>query len=130
MTEITNLTNEKIDKKILVKVAEKATKILGGKGLEDISLVLVCDARMRNLNKKYRGKNYITDVLSFEGLNEIFICFPQAKRQAKLLKIPLNRELTRLFAHGIVHLKGYNHERSKREAARMLALENKILKNL
>lgn len=104
-----------------------AVKVLGKKGLENISLVLVGDAKMKELNKKYRGKNRVTDVLSFEELNEIFICLPQAKRQAKALKHPLNCELTRLVVHGIVHLKGYEHEGSKRQAARMLAVENKIL---
>ena len=125
--DITNLTKNKIDKSILAEVAKVAVKVLGKKGLENISLVLVGDAKMKELNKKYRGKNRVTDVLSFEELNEIFICLPQAKRQAKALKHPLNCELTRLVVHGIVHLKGYEHEGSKRQAARMLAVENKIL---
>ncbi len=102
-------------------------KVLGKKSLKNISLVFVGDAKMKELNKKYRGKNRVTDVLSFEELNEIFICLPQAKRQAKALKHPLNCELTRLAVHGIVHLKGYEHEGSKRQAVGMLAVENEII---
>lgn len=112
------------------KVTQKAINILGREGLEEISLVLVGDKKIRQLNKEYLNKSRVTDVLSFEGLNEIFICLPQAKRQAKALKHPLNCELTRLLVHGIVHLKGYEHEGSKRQAVRMLAMENKILNSL
>jgi len=127
MLEIINTAGVKIDTKFLKNVERAAVAVLGKKGLENISLVLVGDAKMRSLNRRYRAKNSVTDVLSFEELNEIFICWPQAKRQAKALKIPLNRELTRLLAHGIVHLKGYDHERSNRAAREALDLENKIL---
>ena len=82
------------------------------------------------LSKKYRGKNATTDVLSFEDLNEIYICLPQAKRQAKLLKTSEKAELTRLLVHGIVHLKGHDHEKSAKEAEKMRQIEEGILKNL
>ncbi|MBU2264586.1 rRNA maturation RNase YbeY [Patescibacteria group bacterium] len=142
MLEITNLTKTKIDTKFLQKAAQAAFAVLraprshakrgeGGKvKKEEISLVLVGDAKIKEINKKYRGQNKITDVLSFEELNEIFICMPQAKRQAKLLKTGLKTELTRLLTHGIVHLKGYDHVKSAREAERMLKVEEKILKKL
>lgn len=128
--DIANLTKHKIDKRALKKVVQQAIKVLGKKDLEEISLVFVGDDKMKELNKKYRHKNRVTDVLSFEQLNEIFICLPQAERQAKVLKHSLNCELTRLLVHGIVHLKGYDHERGAKQAARMLAVENKILKSL
>jgi len=67
MIEITNLTKEKIVAGFLKKVAEKATKVLGKKDFAEISLVLVGDAKMKEINKQYRGKNSVTDVLSFEG---------------------------------------------------------------
>ena len=128
--DIANLTKHKIDKRALKKVVQQAIKILGKKDLEEISLVLVGDTKIKQLNKKYLNRDRVTDVLSFEELNEIFICLPQAKRQAKAVKHPLNCELTRLVVHGIVHLKGYEHEGSKRQAVRMLAMENKILNSL
>lgn len=154
MLEITNLTFSKINKKFLIKAADVASAVLNIE--KEISLVFVCDARMKAINKKYRGKNRVTDVLSFGELNEIYICLPEARRQVKnqipptpplqkggtgggvlrkgraekLLKTSLNSELTRLLVHGIVHLKGYNHEKSAVEAAKMRKIEEKILKNL
>ena len=110
-----------------------------GKG-QDISLVLVSDKKIKELNKKYRGKNKVTDVLSFEELNEIFISLPQAKRQAarlhqgygeaKLLKTSLKSELMRLLVHGIVHLNGYDHEQSKSAELEMREIEDEILKRI
>lgn len=129
MLEISNLVGQKVDKKLLKKAMTVARKILGGE-LKDISLVLVGDEKIREINKEYRQKNKVTDVLSFEELNEIFISLPQAKRQAKRLRHSLNCELTRLFVHGIVHLAGFEHERSKKEAREMTKIENKILEKV
>ena len=128
MLEVINTTKIKIDIKSLQKAAQAAFAVLPFD--KEVSLVFVGDARMKELNKKYRGKNSTTDVLSFEGLNEIFICLPVAKRQARLLKTGLKVELTRLLTHGIVHLKGYDHEKSAREAERMFRVEEKILNKL
>lgn len=126
MLEITNITKTKIDTKFLQKAAQAAFAVLHMENKE-ISLVFIGDAPMKELNKKYRGKNKTTDVLSFKELNEIFISLPQTKRQAKLLKTGLKTELTRLLTHGIVHLAGYDHEKSAREAERMFSVEEKIL---
>jgi len=130
MLEIANLTKHKIDKNLLKNAAANALAILGTRGLENISLVLVGETKIKALNWKYLKRNRVTDVLSFEDLNEIFICVPEAARQSKLLKTSLNSELTRLLAHGIVHLKGYEHERSKSAELKMREIENKILKRI
>ena len=116
-----------------------AQKVLKGK-MGETSLVLTDNERIREINKKYRRENEITDVLSFEELNEIFISLPRAQAQARKAKltnghaqrggerkIGLNCELTRLFVHGIVHLAGYDHEKSKKEAVEMAKIERKIL---
>lgn len=128
--QITNLAKNQVNQKVLQKVARKAIEILGNKDLKELSLVLVGDKKIRELNQKYRRQNRLTDVLSFEELNEIFICLPQAKRQAKALKHSLNTELTRLLVHGIVHLKGYEHERGGKEEERMREIEEKILQSI
>ncbi|KKT25524.1 MAG: putative rRNA maturation factor [Parcubacteria group bacterium GW2011_GWA2_43_9b] len=128
MLEVFNRTKIKIDTKFLQKVAQAALAVLRAK--KEISLVFIGDAKMKELNKKYRGKNKTTDVLSFKELNEIFICLPFAKKQAKMLKDSLKAELTRLLTHGIVHLKGYNHAKSAQEAERMFKVEEKILNSL
>jgi len=128
MLQITNLTGQKINKAFLKRAADKASAVLGKNGLEEISLVLVGNAKIKALNNKYLHQNKVTDVLSFEELNEIFICLPQARRQAEALEHSLNCELTRLLVHGIVHLKGYEHERGGAQARRMEKIENRILK--
>jgi len=76
----------------------------------------------RQLNNKYRKKDYPTDVLSFpfneelpEGyyLGDIFICYPVAKEQAQEQHITIEEELLTLMIHGILHLSGYDHETDK-----------------
>ena len=121
--EINNLTKERIDpirrgasngvnKKFLEKVAKKVFKIVKLKNIGEISLVLVGEAKIKELNKKYRNRNRVTDVLAFD-YGEIFICLPQAKRQAKELGHSLKKELAILLIHGILHLAGYDDEIKK-----------------
>lgn len=105
----------------------------------EISVSLVGESKIRSLNKKYRAKDKITDVLSFpidmipdlrftiRALGDIFICLPFAKKQAKRENIRVDDKLARLTVHGFLHLLGYDHERSNKEAEKMFELENKIL---
>jgi probable rRNA maturation factor len=117
--EINKLTPKKeVDEKFLIGVAKKTAKELKFKKPQDafgenqISIVLTRDARMKNLNKIYRGKKGITDVLAFD-YGEIFICVPQAKRQAKELGHSLKQELGILLIHGLLHLAGYDDQTKK-----------------
>lgn len=93
-------------------------------------------ATMKKLNKKYRGKDYATDVLSFEAagpfraagiLGELVICLPVLKRQAKEQGHRPERELEILVVHGVLHLLGLDHERGPREARAMSRWEKKVL---
>lgn len=88
----------------------------------------------RELNNKYRKKDYPTDVLSFPinedlpesyYLGDIFICYPVAVDQAKNSNIPLNKELFTIMCHGILHLGGYDHETDSGE---MKVLQNQFVK--
>lgn len=90
---------------------------------------------MRRLNFHYRGKDKVTDVLSFGSsakvpasgyLGEIVICYPQVVRQAKKFKHSVSAETQKLFIHGILHLFGHDHEKAS-EAVVMEALEEKII---
>ena len=84
------------------------------------SVSIVNDEQMQALNKKFRSKDYITDVLSFtanertpEGellLGEIVINRNQAKRQAKELGHSVEEEISFLAAHAMMHLQGVHHE--------------------
>lgn len=99
----------------------------------------VSDVQMKRINHKYRGKNKTTDVLSFPAseffqtmgfLGELVIATPQMKRQAKEQKHSLETELQILLTHGVLHLLGFDHEKSKKAYAQMMLLERKILKKL
>ena len=115
-------------KKIIVKC-------LNLKGVErgDIGLTIVDDVAIKKLNKKFRKKNSVTDVLSFIYsfdrkiiVGDIIICLPQAMRQAKKLKHPLGDELNALLTHGTLHLLGFDHDGSKPKEL-MMAAEKLIL---
>ena len=110
MIEINNLTGSKVDEKFLKKVAKKVLKSENIKEI-DLSIVFVGEARMRKLNKKYRGKNKVTDVLSFgQGLNEIVVCLREIKKNAKIYDSTFKKELARVLIHAILHLLAYNHK--------------------
>lgn len=130
MVGITNLTNQRINRGSLKRIIQETTEAINGKKLKEISLVLVDEEKIEEINKKYRRQNRSTDVLSFEDLNEIFICPPAIKKQAKNLKIPYKTELTRVVIHGILHLAGYEHEKGGHKAAEMKRLEDKILREI
>jgi len=124
--EINNLTKARIDKKFLKKVAQKTLRILSRNKLKtkEISMVVVGDAKIKGLNKKYLNKSEVTDVLAFD-YGEIFICLPQAKKQAKDLGHSLKQEIAILLIHGLLHLAGYNDESSKNYNI-MLKKQNQI----
>ena len=107
----------------------------------NLSLLLVGDRSMRRLNRRYRRKDRTTDVLAFPALKpssrsvpvllgDVVISLPQAERQARQAGHPLDRELTVLVIHGLLHLLGYDHERSRREARRMARREALVLSRL
>jgi probable rRNA maturation factor len=88
-----------------------------------VNVALVSDARVRALNRTYRGRDCATDVLSFIGdrdsLGEIVIARGVAKRQARAVGHPESIELRVLALHGLLHLLGYDHERDNGEMARV-----------
>ncbi|MBI2046500.1 MAG: rRNA maturation RNase YbeY [Parcubacteria group bacterium] len=84
-----------------------------------LSLVFVGDARSRQLNKKYRGKNKPANVLSFPlgtGEGEIFINPIRAKKDAPSFQTTPKKMLGILFIHGMLHLKGLRHSSTMERA--------------
>ena len=123
--EINKLSPDKsISESFVKRVAEKASRIIGIKGLKEISIVLVCDKRMRSLNKKYKNKNEITDVLTFD-YGEIIICLNQAQKQAKELNHSIEKEIGLLLIHGLLHLAGYKHK-TKQEYNKILKKQKEV----
>jgi len=102
----------------------------------ELSVALIGNGEMRKLNARYRRKNYPTDVLSFptaQGmpggvllLGDVIISVDKAKEQAKERGRSLDEEMTTLLIHGVLHLLGYDHERSVQDARIMGRLEKKI----
>jgi probable rRNA maturation factor len=125
-----------------VKLKKTAQSILAlvGQAEAELSLVLVGNAEMRKLNARYRRKDYATDVLSFpvegtlaEGnslLGDVIISVEKARAQARERGRTRDQEMAILLIHGIVHLLGYDHERSAKDARVMKRLENKIYRQL
>jgi len=139
---VVNTTQIKVSKKYLRKVVEKILEEENFKDDFEASLVLVGDKKMRSLNKKYRGSDKATDVLSFD-LNwdakelkydktrqgEIIISLDQVKRQVKKIEgNSFRKELSLLLIHGVLHLLGYNHEGTlKEKKRRMLSRQEELL---
>lgn len=120
-----------------MKVADKILRALG-KDKEALSLLFVNDPAIRRLNRQYRKIDTPTDVLSFPLnhqrvrygsplLGDIVISVETARRQARELGHILERELTFLLIHGILHLLGWDHERSPQEARRMYKKQRELL---
>jgi probable rRNA maturation factor len=108
-----------------------------------VSLHFIGEKKIRQLNREYRGKDYVTDVLSFamhtdgekmpklpkeEAVDwgDIFICVPKIKKQAKEHGITYKEESTRMIVHSVLHLLGYDHMKDK-DAKKMIPLQEKII---
>ena len=131
MIEINNLTTVQIDEEFFEEITEKVLE--GEKKKEaNLSIALVGQSRIRELNKRYRGKNRVTDVLAFPdkeiGLGEIVICFREVKKNAKKFSSTFEKELARVLIHGVLHLLGYDHEKSDAQAKKMEEKQNYYLK--
>ncbi len=106
----------------------------------ELSLALVGNAEMQKLNARYRHKDYPTDVLSFPAaknlpretplLGDVIISVDKAAEQAKEQQRTLDQEIATLLIHGIVHLLGYDHERSAKDARIMTRMEKKMARQL
>jgi probable rRNA maturation factor len=87
-----------------------------------VAIAILPDARVKTLNRQYRGKARNTDVLSFPGtgdhLGDIAISRGIAQKQAKLLGHSLATELRVLALHGLLHLLGYDHDSDDGRMAR------------
>ena len=118
--EINNLTAGHIDEKKIKRIAEKVLK--GEKGRrKTVSIVFTGKIRIKELNRRYRKKDKATDVLSFlyDQGGEIVICPEKVKENAKKYGLSFKEELVRCLVHGMLHLSGYDHEKSERETKKM-----------
>ena len=124
---------QRIPRAIVTKLLREVSRALKLRGDYHISLAFVSPNEIRKLNKIYRGKDQVTDVLSFRLATPIFgevlICYSQAKRQAKEQKHSTRKEIIFLFVHGILHLFGHDHEQ-KKDAVKMFRLQKQIIEGI
>lgn len=117
-----------------------------GVNIVTISMTLCGRTKIKTLNRKYRHKDYVTDVLSFPiyenlrpdkrtkgknlpemELGDLVICKEKAKSQARQFNISYEQEIVHLAVHGFLHLLGFDHEISAREEKIMEKFETELV---
>lgn len=105
----------------------------------ELSILFTDDERIAELNRRYLGRKGPTNVLAFPMISEsspqllsgmlgdVVISLDTAVSESKELGEPLQRTVDRLLVHGILHLLGYDHGVSRKEALRMSKEENRLL---
>jgi probable rRNA maturation factor len=130
---------EKISLRMVRKIAKETLNVLGSLDGE-LSICLVDDREITELNQKYLHRSHPTDVLAFpmrEGafseinpqlLGDVVISVETAKRQAEEKGHSLAEEVCFLLIHGILHLFGYNHETPTSDAKTMRKKEKELFR--
>ena len=101
-----------------------------------ITVRIVGEEEGRALNREYRKKDYATNVLTFDYVQEpeieadLVLCAPVVEREAREQKIDLAAHYAHLLVHGTLHAQGYDHEDDGPEAACMEARETAVLAGL
>ena len=120
MVTIQNVARQNIPSIPFEKIAESVL----GKSY-DLSVVLCGERRIRNLNKKYRGKDNNTNILSFpisKNTGEIFLNSRQISKESPQFGNKIRKHFAYIFIHGLLHLKGFKH------SSKMETEEQKILR--
>lgn len=107
--KIFNTPKQLLSQKTLSK---SITKIFSGYNISTVNIIFVKNDEIRELNKSYRQKDYVTDVLSFnidskDLLGELYIASDYVIETIGTEKY--TGEIVRLIIHGILHLLGYEH---------------------
>lgn len=149
MTVVVNNLQETIlvDEDLLLLIKKAAESTLAAEEIGErveLSVVLVDDNQIHDLNQRFRGRDQPTDVLAFsmreevpedEGepgvllLGDVVVSMPTAVRQAAEYGHGLDREMVRLVVHGILHLLDYDHEHDAGES-RMREREDTVIRHL
>ena len=102
----------------------------------EITVRIVGEAEGRALNAQYRGKDYATNVLTFDYaraptiMADLVLCGPVVAREAREQGKELKAHYAHLIVHGTLHAQGYDHETGERAALEMEALEVLLLGSL
>lgn len=135
-------------KKWVMRVAEHVPEL---KGYSELTLAFVSSRQMKAMNKQYRGRDYATDVLSFEPvvfdqagvrasaraggkvnrpLGDLVFCLSVIRRQARQHDMTFEHELGYMIIHGILHLLGYEHETGGVKARKMFKLQDETFSKI
>jgi rRNA maturation RNase YbeY len=135
MIEVVNRQRQrKMDARTWEEFSARALRAIDSAD-HDVTIAFVSSRRMRELNKRFRGIDRTTDVLSFPdggssshlNLGDIAIAVDQAESQARQNGLRFEREVAQLILHGLLHLCGYDHETDQGE---MNKLELRLRKRL
>ncbi|MBS0155494.1 MAG: rRNA maturation RNase YbeY [Nitrospira sp.] len=139
-----SLTRHLIRQMRLIELAQRVL-LAAGESRSELSLELIGDRRMQRLNLDFRKRDRTTDVLAFPMreaimptglsgptglLGDVVISLPTAIRQAGEAGRSVDDELATLLVHGVLHLCGYDHERSVQEAERMSRRERAVMRRI
>ncbi len=111
---------------------------------KQVSVLFCSSKQIQHLNQTFRNKDKVTDILSWSYANtdmpeinipdneellwgELAICLHVCRTQARMYNLSLQTELTRLFIHGITHLRGFDHLTTEEEEV-MFQEEKKLLR--
>lgn len=129
MIEVNNLVFEKIDENRVRVIIQETLKLEGKEDDKEVSVAIVPKEEIRKINNKYRKIDSATDVLSFEGedniLGEIIICAEETKKNGDIFE----DELKRVLIHGTLHLLGYDHEKDCGEMIKKQEQYFSLIKN-
>lgn len=128
---------------ILKKLPKSRLRPLLNSGITrtTITVAFVSPREIQTLNRKYRGKDKVTDVLSFSRIHagklsgevdagDIVLCLLQTRKQARERNISAKEEVMRLTIHGVLHLFGYDHDEGPRQARHMFSIQESVLKRI
>ncbi|MDD3032592.1 MAG: rRNA maturation RNase YbeY [Candidatus Pacebacteria bacterium] len=115
MIEINNLTSEKIDSKWVKLIILETLKLEKRENSKEVSVAIINADEIKEINSRYREIDSATDVLSFEGddniLGEIIVCPEEVRNNGTNFK----DEFKRVLIHGTLHILGYDHEKDQGE---------------
>ncbi|MDI9586050.1 MAG: rRNA maturation RNase YbeY [Acidobacteriota bacterium] len=133
--EIRNLQFDTFPGDVMIRSARETAALIGF-DLDLLSLVIVDDERMRELNLRFRNIDRTTDVISFEAdrdedeaSGEIIISLPTARRQAQAAGHDTATELAWLVSHGLLHVAGMD-DTTEDELAAMIDLQSETMKRM
>jgi probable rRNA maturation factor len=126
---------ERVGDTLLVRGAKAAFAAVSPRDDDcEVAILLTSDAKMRELNREWRGKDAPTNVLSFPSgderhLGDVVLAYETIAREAKEQGVTIEDHAAHLVVHGLLHLLGYDHAMEK-DAGAMEALETSILATL